>query len=83
MNTLPFRLPYPGLRLRHRLILQRIHARQTPDGLLIKLHSRLRVPARRVFGIEGGQAVEEGLAGVHDWARVEGVLALVQGAPVT
>lgn len=67
-DLLTLDLAAAGLRLCHGLILQRVHARQTPDGLLVEHDGFLTALARQVFGIEGGETLEEGCAGVHVWS---------------
>lgn len=68
VDALAFCLPTAGLRLGHGLVLERIHAGKAPDGLLVEFHCGLRVLARRVLGIEGGEAVVQACARVHVWS---------------
>ena len=65
MYALAFGLPHPGLRLRHRLVLKRIHAGKTPHRLLIQLDRGLRTLTRRILGIEGGETGKETGARIH------------------
>ncbi|GGX50162.1 hypothetical protein GCM10007385_18180 [Tateyamaria omphalii] len=65
-DALAFGIAHPGLGLRHGLVLERIHAGETPDGLLVEFHGGLGVYACGVLGIEGFEA------GVELGARVHG-----------
>jgi len=65
VDALAFDAAPAGLRLGHGLVLQRVHARQAPDGLLVELDGGLRILARRILGIEGGEAGVEMGARVH------------------
>jgi hypothetical protein len=56
----PLRLPAPSGRLRHRLILQRVHARQPTNGLLVQFHSPLPRLSGSVLYVEGCEAGLEG-----------------------
>ena len=50
-----------GLRLSHRLVLERIHAGEAAYGLLVEVNDALAVAPGGVFCVEGGEArVEEG-----------------------
>ena len=60
-DLLTLDLATAGLSLCHRLILQRVHARQTPDGLLVEHDGFLAALARNVFGVEVGEAGQQGL----------------------
>ena len=60
-DLLPLCLPPPGLRLRHRLVLQRVHASEPASGLLIKRDGFLGVGGGSVLGVEGCEAGLEGV----------------------
>ena len=72
-DALPLCLSPPGLRLRHSLVLERIHAREPPHRLLIERDGLLAVEARGVFGVEGVEAGGESIARVGHSASLVGM----------
>ena len=67
MYPLPLSRATAGLRLRHRLILQGIHPRQTPHRLLIECHGLPALRACCILGIKGGKSGMKGSGRVGHW----------------
>ena len=65
VDLLPFDGAAAGLGLGHGLILQRIHAGETPDGLLIQLHRFLALLTCCIFCVEVFEACVEAVCWRH------------------
>lgn len=65
VDALTLDLAVTGLCMGHGLILERIHPREPPHGLLVEHDGLLALRPCGVFGVKLGQAIFEGLSGIH------------------